>query len=99
MLANHPVVWELATLPPAAPSQGLCCTTRMLASEGVTTTSLLQVKSCSPSRPLQAKRLRTSIPADEPAAVLLRQIAFPGAGGAEWDNDVPTEPLQPVPRG
>lgn len=35
MLANCPLVWEAAALPPAAPSQGLCCTLWMLASEGV----------------------------------------------------------------
>lgn len=35
MLANCPLVWEAATVPPAAPSQGLCCTLWMLAGEGV----------------------------------------------------------------
>lgn len=65
--------------------------------QGMTTTSLLWVKSRSPSLPPQAKLLRTSSTADELSVVLLRQTAFPGAGGAEWDNHTPTEPLRPVP--
>lgn len=35
LLANCPLVWEAAALLPAAPSQGLCYTLRMLTGEGV----------------------------------------------------------------
>lgn len=43
----------------------------------VTTTSLLQVKSWSPSWPLQARCLCMSSLADEPPALEPRQVAFP----------------------
>lgn len=94
MLANHPLIWEAAALLPAASSQGLCYTLQMLTGQGVTSTSVLGVKSCSPYWPFQAKWPRT--PAQQLSPLVLpRQIAFPQPGEADWDNHVPTEPPRP----
>lgn len=72
LLANRPLIWEAAALLPADTSRGLCYTL-VKVFQGVTSTSVLGVKSCSPYLSFQAKWPRTR----SPAALWCCQGRFP----------------------
>lgn len=85
-LANCPLVWEAAALPPAAPSQDLCCW--VLAGEGVMGGDHYLATPGQILLSFLASAGKTAVyMADKPSVAELRQIAFP-RGRRVWVGEL-----------